>query len=136
MALVFVFPFATYFAGEEIVEFSAKGATYKDTALTMVPFGIIVPVLMLLQVLIIFLYKNRPLQMRLGRLSYVLLLAMFATVYFQLDAVADQLPDPEKVRLDLGIAFFLPVGALIFTFLGNRAIKKDDEMVKSVDRLR
>jgi hypothetical protein len=39
-------------------------------------------------------------------------------------------------RIDYGLGMYLPVIALAFTFLANRGIKKDEDLVKSVDRLR
>ena len=38
---------------------------------------------------------------------------------------------PEK-----GIGMFLPLVSIVFLVLANKAIKKDEDLVKSVDRLR
>ena len=38
--------------------------------------------------------------------------------------------------IQYNIGTFLPVAALPFVFLANRGIKKDEELVKSLDRLR
>ena len=35
-----------------------------------------------------------------------------------------------------GVGIFLPVISIVFLVLANRAIKKDEDLVKSVDRLR
>jgi ABC-type polysaccharide transport system permease subunit len=35
-----------------------------------------------------------------------------------------------------GIGMFLPIVAIVFLVLANKAIKKDEDLVKSVDRLR
>lgn len=133
---MYLWPFATYYVGEEVVTFNLSGATYNGEPLTEFPYGLVAPALILLMVLTIFMYKNRPVQMRIGRVIYLLLLSMVVLVYMQVNGMVDQLPEPGTVQLDFGPAIFLPVAALVFTFLANRAIKKDDEMVKSVDRLR
>ena len=35
-----------------------------------------------------------------------------------------------------GIGMFIPVLSIVFLVLANKAIKKDEDLVKSVDRLR
>lgn len=35
-----------------------------------------------------------------------------------------------------GIGMFLPIVSIVFLVLANKAIKKDEDLVKSVDRLR
>ena len=43
---------------------------------------------------------------------------------------------PSTSGIDDGLGLFLPVAALIFAVLANLFIKKDDKLVKSMDRLR
>lgn len=79
----------------------------------------------------IFLYKNRKLQFVLGRLNILLnffLLGVF--VYWTL-TVPGEMQISEK-----GIGMFIPVLSIVFLVLANKAIKKDEDLVKSVDRLR
>ena len=42
----------------------------------------------------------------------------------------------ETVVSEKGIGIFLPVVSIVFLALANKAIKKDEDLVKSVDRLR
>ncbi|OSS38566.1 hypothetical protein C723_2549 [Christiangramia flava JLT2011] len=35
-----------------------------------------------------------------------------------------------------GIGMFLPIVSIVFLVLANKAIKRDEDLVKSVDRLR
>ncbi|GAB1857381.1 DUF4293 domain-containing protein [Flavobacteriaceae bacterium MHTCC 0001] len=79
----------------------------------------------------IFLYKNRKLQFVLGRLNIILnfiLLGFF--VYLSLNLSG------ETVVSEKGIGMFLPIISIVFLALANKAIKKDEDLVKSVDRLR
>jgi Domain of unknown function (DUF4293) len=82
----------------------------------------------------IFLYKNRPRQMRLARGMSILTLlfaALFAALgYFN----AQHLPEGVSAHLALGSAF--PLLALPLFALAYRAIKKDEKLVRSSDRLR
>ena len=85
----------------------------------------------LLLVSILF-YKKRQHQFVLGRLNIILnliLLGLF--VYRSLNLSGDSLAVSEK-----GIGMFLPIIAIVFLVLANKAIQKDEDLVKSVDRLR
>lgn len=85
----------------------------------------------LLSLISIFLFKNRKLQFVLGRVNILLnffLLGVF--VYWTL-TVPGEMQISEK-----GIGMFIPVLSIVFLVLANKAIKKDEDLVKSVDRLR
>jgi len=76
-------------------------------------------------------FKNRKSQFILGRLNIILnfiLLGLF--VYQSLNLSG------ETVVSEKGIGIFLPVVSIVFLALANKAIKKDEDLVKSVDRLR
>ena len=77
-------------------------------------------------------YKKRQNQFVVGRLNIILnliLLGLF--VYRSLNLSGETPAVSEK-----GIGMFLPVLAIVFLVLANKAIKKDEDLVKSVDRLR
>jgi len=79
----------------------------------------------------ILMFKNRKLQFVLGRLNIILnffLLGFF--VYLSLNISG------ETVVSEKGIGMFLPIISIVFLALANKAIKKDEDLVKSVDRLR
>ena len=79
----------------------------------------------------IFLFKNRKNQFVINRLNMILnlfLLGFF--VYRSLNLSGETLVS-EK-----GIGMLIPVFSIVFLVLANRAIKKDEDLVKSVDRLR
>jgi len=42
----------------------------------------------------------------------------------------------DLVTMGYGIGYFGPIAALPFVFLANRGIKKDENLIKSLDRLR
>ena len=80
----------------------------------------------------IFNYKNRKSQFMLGRLNQILNLILLGFfVYRTLTASGEASDVSEK-----GVGIFLPVISIVFLILSNRAIKKDEDLVKSVDRLR
>tara|TARA_Y100000385_G_scaffold281567_1_gene334591 strand:- start:22 stop:429 length:408 start_codon:yes stop_codon:yes gene_type:complete len=85
----------------------------------------------LLSLTSIFLYKSRQTQFVLGRLNIILnfiLLGLF--VYLLLN-----LPG-EPANSEKGIGLLLPIFSIVLLALANKAIKKDESLVKSVDRLR
>ena len=87
---------------------------------------------MSLAVLSILFYKKRQHQFVINRLNIILnliLLGLF--VYRSLNLSGEAVTVSEK-----GIGMFLPIVSIVFLVLANKAIKKDEDLVKSVDRLR
>ena len=77
-------------------------------------------------------YKKRQQQFVMGRLNIILnliLLGLF--VYRSLNVSGEIALVSEK-----GIGMFLPIVSIVLLVLANKAIKKDEDLVKSVDRLR
>ena len=85
-----------------------------------------------LSLLSIVSYKKRQNQFVIDRLNIILnliLLGLF--VYRSLNLSGETIAVSEK-----GIGMFLPIVAIVLLVLANKAIKKDEDLVKSVDRLR
>lgn len=88
-----------------------------------------------LAVISIFSYKKRKNQFVMGRLNIILnliLLGLFIIRLFNLSGETD----PGKVVSEKGIGVILPIVSIVFLSLANKAVKKDEDLVKSVDRLR
>lgn len=84
-----------------------------------------------LSLVTIFLFKNRKSQFVLGRLNIILNLILLGFfVYLSLNLSG------ETVVSEKGIGMLLPIFSIVFLVLANKAIKKDEDLVKSVDRLR
>ncbi|OXA93231.1 DUF4293 domain-containing protein [Flavobacterium hercynium] len=86
----------------------------------------------MLTIISIISYKKRQNQFVMGRLNIILnliLLGLF--VYRSLNLSGEAATVSEK-----GIGMFLPIVAIVLLVLANKAIKKDEDLVKSVDRLR
>jgi len=81
----------------------------------------------------IFLFRNRPLQMKLSLLAVVL--AVVGAGYGAFRYFTDTAVEiASAVTPDVGLA--LPILALIFGFLSRNYIQKDEKLVRSADRLR
>jgi hypothetical protein len=79
----------------------------------------------------IFLFKNRQLQFVLGRINILINLFLLGLLIYLTLTVSGETAVSEK-----GIGMFLPILAILLLVLANKAIKKDEDLVKSVDRLR
>ena len=85
----------------------------------------------MLTIVSIISYKKRQNQFVMNRLNIILnliLLGLF--VYRSLNLSG------EAIVSEKGIGMFLPIVAIVLLVLANKAIKKDEDLVKSVDRLR
>jgi hypothetical protein len=85
----------------------------------------------LLSIITIFKYKNSKSQFMLGRLNIILNFFLLGFFVYQSLNVSGETAVSEK-----GIGMLLPIVSIVFLALANKAIKKDEELVKSVDRLR
>ena len=97
-------------------------------------FPILIVVAVLPSIAAIFLFNNRTLQLTLSRFTLVvcIIILLLTGVFFYLDyqlIKADSLVSGEFGLLS-------PVLGVIFSLLASRGIKKDEQLVKSSDRLR
>lgn len=75
-------------------------------------------------------FKNRLLQMKLSALNSLFMAAVVGlSAYWATDLV-------KQYDGGYSLGLFLPGGAMMFNILANRFIRKDERLVKSVDRIR
>ena len=95
----------------------------------------VIPILFLVSAILafvaIFIFKNRKLQFVIGRLTILVNLILLGLLIY----VSLTLPGEASVS-EKGIGMFIPILAILLVVLANKAIKKDEDLVKSVDRLR
>ena len=95
----------------------------------------IIPLLFILSAVVsfstIFLFKNRKLQFVVGRLIILINLFLLGLLIY----VSLTLPGEVSIS-EKGIGMFLPILVILLIVFANKAIKKDEDLVKSVDRLR
>ncbi len=84
-----------------------------------------------LALITIFMYKKRQNQFVLNRLNMILNLFLLGFFVYRSLNLSGETEVSEK-----GIGMLIPVFSIVFLVLANRAIKKDEDLVKSVDRLR
>ena len=77
-------------------------------------------------------FKKRQNQFVLNRLSIILNLILLGLFVYRSLNISGETP----VVSEKGIGMFLPIFAIVLLVFANKAIKKDEDLVKSVDRLR
>jgi peptidoglycan/LPS O-acetylase OafA/YrhL len=92
--------------------------------------GILVPLIT------IFLYRNRPLQMKLSRLSIALAGLFIVLIIVLLQQNNQELAFESDIPIEYGYGYIIPVLAILFLALALRYIRKDEKLVRSADRLR
>ena len=97
---------------------------------------IIIPVfallIIILSIVTIFLYKNRKIQIKFAIATAFLSAALIAlTAWFAYSA-----GEKYQAVLSPGIRTFLPLIILLFSILAFLGIRKDENLVRSYDRLR
>jgi membrane protease YdiL (CAAX protease family) len=76
-------------------------------------------------------YKKRQTQFVYNRLNMILNFILLGLFVYQSLNLSGEASVSEK-----GIGMFLPVVSIILLALANKAIKKDEDLVKSADRIR
>ncbi|GAB5400588.1 MAG: DUF4293 domain-containing protein [Aureisphaera sp.] len=76
-------------------------------------------------------FKKRQLQFVLNRLSIILNFVLLGVFVYRSLTISGETLVSEK-----GIGMLLPIISIVFLVLANKAIKRDEDLVKSVDRLR
>lgn len=79
----------------------------------------------------IFQYKKRQLQFVLGRLTILINFIIIGILVYYSQNLSGEITVSEK-----GIGLLIPIATIVLVALANKSIKKDEELVKSVDRLR
>jgi len=84
----------------------------------------------LISFLTIMLYKKRSLQIKLDWLNIILNVLLIGSFVYSL------LTLPGENNSEKGIWTLVPLASIVLLSIANRLIKKDDDLVKSVDRFR
>ena len=85
-----------------------------------------------LSLLSILSHAKRQQQFVMGRLNMILNLILLGLFVYRSLNLSGETPEVSEK----GIGMFLPIISIVMLVLANKAIKKDEDLVKSVDRLR
>jgi hypothetical protein len=130
-------PLAVLQLGDQLFTFDATGVTTmaEQPELIYPTWGLFAlgVIISLLAFLIIFLFKNRILQIRLCVFNSILMLGFYGLFAFFYWSVKGQM---ESVSMSFKFALSFPLISLILNYLAIRNIGADEALVRSLDRLR
>lgn len=109
------------------IEEPENAVYFTESTVSMILFGLSA----LLGLISIFSFKNRQNQFVLNRLNIILNFILLGFFVYRTLNLSGETEVSEK-----GIGIVLPAISIVMLVLANRAIKKDEDLVKSVDRLR
>ena len=118
-----------------------NGADLKEGSF---PLYLVYITLALFSVACIFLYKNRPRQLMITRINLILHLLLIVGIYvfyffgagFVEEGVKNLTEKETTVIFYMEAGFFILIPSFAFVILAIRGIKRDENLVKSLDRLR
>lgn len=142
MALLFAFPLAQFFSETGAYIFSVTGlknmvpgGANAFIPMIFLPLIIVAVGIALLSLFTIFQYKNRSFQVKLTNIGVLSAIALIMGIFFlyipMIEKKINIVPDYSKA-----FGIYLPLVALVFMVMANRAIKRDEKLVRSADRLR
>ncbi|MEZ5017941.1 MAG: DUF4293 domain-containing protein [Flavipsychrobacter sp.] len=112
--------------GEETVKY-LRATSY-------LPSLVVLIVITILPLVTIFRFKDRKKQSRMAVLSMIASIGFHALAIMRIGNINNSEPLPSDGSYQIG--FFLPTIAIIFLLLAIKGIRKDEKLVKSLDRLR
>ena len=130
MASLLKLIFAEMTVNDELYTFSAKGIFNNETLISNgLPIIIFIGIIVLLHFVIIAMYKKRTKQIRVTVFTIVLLFGLFGLLFY-----FTYTHDLTNVAFKIPVAF--PLAAIILDFLAIRAIRKDENIIRSLNRIR
>lgn len=115
-------------------QFTEGDAIYLYEYMPYALAGILASLIILISLVEIFKYKNRVLQMKLGMFNSLLIVAVLAVLMWFIFSGQEEWLPTIAGKFDAGL--FMPAIAMILNRMAIRSIKKDEDLVRSVDRIR
>ena len=131
IGFLFLFPFAEIAKDGAIYLFNFQGIVQngilKENGISI---SVIILLIMALQGVAIGFFKNRTWQLRLTVFSILLMLGLLAMFFFFTYYLFSE------ALISFKISILFPVVAIILDYLAIRAIRKDEALIRSIDRIR
>lgn len=142
ISIVFaILPFATFEVNDTLYSIKALGLYYADQSGSgfespNMSLSVVLLFHLLIGVTTILNFKNRKMQIRLCSLNVVLLLVMTGLIFFSTTEIPSGLLEDTLPEITYGFSALLPILSIVFQVLALLAIKKDEQLIKSMDRIR
>src|SRR5699024_5073001 len=100
-------------------------------------YFILTMIITLLAFICIFLFKKRKLQFRLTLLNFFFAIGLVVLQYFLIEQMKDGFTMNQMLNSSTYLpAAFISIPIIILLFLAARGIRKDEKLIRSLDRLR
>lgn len=136
-----LFPIASFTAADGVHTLRTYGLFMpdgtEDTGASLVyPFSVLHSMLGFGLLIAIFLYGNRPRQARVVRSLWLLHLPVLVFQYITSNSTLAYLAQQSSIDRSYGLTFFIPLVGMALGFFAERSIRSDEDLVRSMDRLR
>lgn len=134
-SLSLVLNWSTYLLEDSYYTLIGLSSSFEAINAIPLVFGVIVSIILLL--VVVLKYEDRKRQMQLANITIVqllLVMGLFSWIHYNLIETIKQ--DHPDVEIGYGVAVVFPLVSIILVWLAKKAIKKDDDLVRSADRLR
>ena len=135
MLLFYIFPIAIFTTDIFAFEFFNCHITHPENLqppLPLLPLAILPMFSIIVSLVAIFLYKKRKPQRRLGKVNMMIVFIVIIITVFYFFKIKEFLDG----SVQYGFSAIFPVLVFVMLLLANKAIKKDDDLVKAADRIR
>jgi glucan phosphoethanolaminetransferase (alkaline phosphatase superfamily) len=88
----------------------------------------------LLALISIFQYRNRTRQMLFNMINSLIMVVLVVVIFLTTNDINSSIQAEDGGKFELG--FWSVLAAMVFNMLANRFIRKDEMLVRSVDRIR
>jgi uncharacterized membrane protein YidH (DUF202 family) len=104
----------------------------QELIIEVFPLLIITIISILIALVTLFLYKNRKLQMRLSLYNSILSLGMAFLMLFYVYQISEN----NHTQIGFSMGLLVPFITFVISILAFRAIRKDELLIRSIDRIR
>ncbi len=142
VTLIFAFTtFASFEVNGSFYFMKVIGLYYQDTSEVLfetpnLSLSAVTVFSLLLSISALFNYKNRKLQLRLVSLNIFAQLVSIGLVFFATSSIPNALFEGTTPSINYLWPSFLPIVAAAALIMAMRGIKKDEHLIKSLDRIR
>ncbi len=142
--LTFLFAFlsfASFEVNDNVYFMKVMGLYYQDTSEVLfeapnMSLSAVVFFSILLSISAVFNFKKRSVQIQLVTLAIIAQLASVGLVLFAISTLPVGILEGTMPQVNYTFASFLPIAAVVFLVLALRGIKKDEKLIKSLNRIR
>jgi len=130
--LMLCFPLGYFTLGTNISSFDFRGVQIGPDFHHALAISVILFIAVICEILAVFLYRNRSLQMRLVTFNSLLQIAFYLALVSYIFLYKGEF----KVSYCINWTVFLPLVTIILNILAYKAIRKDESLVRSLNHLR